>query len=216
MLPELGLPRGAVTELCSPVGLARCTQLALAACASEQRSSEPVWCAWIDGSGSLYAPGVARAGVDLDHLLVVRPDPSDLVRVAVRVTASRVFSVVVIDRCGIPGAELGDVTSSRTAPSRTAPSRSAPSRTAPSNAAPKKRIRWDIAVRRLALAAKSSDCTVLLLSRTSRAHAQPLPVATRIELSRPGTDRLLVSITKDRRGRLSGPVPLPLASMSKR
>ena len=81
VLPDGGLPRGAIVELSAPHGLARATTLALAACASAQAEArirgaagtEGAWCAWIDCDGSLFAPAVMRAGVDAARLLVVRP-----------------------------------------------------------------------------------------------------------------------------------------------
>ena len=115
---------------------------------------------------------------------MVRPDPEDVARISVRVTASGVFSVVVIDRSGVPGAELGEI-----------------------------RARWNIAVRRLALAAEANSTTVLLLSTTSVARKEALPTAMRLELSRPSHDRLSLRITKDRRGRLSGPVAVDMLDL---
>lgn len=220
-LPDGGLPSGAVVELCAPSGLGRATSLALSACAAAQRESrqlrgrvsEPVprdgeaaapshpstsptwqsdasnWTAWVDPSdpsrGSLFAPALASAGVDLARLLVVRPDPEDVARISVRLATSRLFRVIVIDRSGLPGAA---VTS---------------------------RARWSTVVRRLALAAESSDTTILLLSSTSLAHREPLPTAMRIELSRPNRDHLEINVTKDRRGRLPGPVSVPMAALKR-
>src|SRR5687767_6270495 len=57
VLPDGGLPRGAVVELASASGLGRATTVALAACAAAQRearlrSGDPAtvgaWCAFID------------------------------------------------------------------------------------------------------------------------------------------------------------------------
>ncbi|MBW2458504.1 MAG: recombinase A [Deltaproteobacteria bacterium] len=220
-LPDAGLPRGGVVEIGSPAGLGRATALALAACVSAQRGSaqrgsaqrasaqrasaqrasaqrasaqraslpatseeDCAWCAWIDSSHTLYAPGVIQAGVELERLLVVRPDPEDIARIAVRVTASGAFSVVVIDRSGVPGAGLGD-----------------------------SRARWHIVVRRLALAAEANHTTVLLLSSTSVARKEALPTAMRLELSRPNHERLSLRITKDRRGRLRGPISVDLLDL---
>jgi hypothetical protein len=179
LLPDAGLPRGGVVEIGSPAGLGGATRLALTACVAAQRSvaGESAWCAWIDSSNTLYAPGVIQAGIDLERLLVVVPDPVDVARIAVRITSSGVFSMVVIDRSGVPGAELGDT-----------------------------RARWHIAVRRLALAAEANHTTILLLSTTSMARKESLPTAMRLELSRPSHERLSLRITKDRRGRLTGPV----------
>ncbi len=188
VLPDRGLPYGSVVEICSPNGLARATQLALSACVSAQNQSRASssdgdcsWCSWVDASRSLFAPGVVRAGVDLERLLIVQPDPQDIARVGVRLVSSRLFSVVVLDRCGIPGGELNE-----------------------------QRTRWDIAVRRLALAAERSDTIILLLSKLSQSQQRSLPTSLRIELSRPSLDRLSLRISKDRRGRISGPHTISL------
>jgi recombination protein RecA len=79
VLPDHGLPRGAVIELAIHGGSALGTSLGLAACKAAQQAAverggaRNVWCAFLDPSGTLYAPGVAAAGVDLERLLVVRP-----------------------------------------------------------------------------------------------------------------------------------------------
>ncbi|HEY4121181.1 MAG TPA: recombinase A [Byssovorax sp.] len=194
LLPDGGVPRGAVVELASPGGLARATTLALAVCAAAQReatarggaASAGAWCAWIEGAGSLFAPAAARAGVDLARLLVVRPPradegrgaserPRDLLgRVAVRVASSRVFSIVVVDAAGVPGA-----------------------------LARERLDRWSTAVRRLALAVEGSDTSVLLLTDSRARRSLPLPVAMRIELERPAFDRVALRIAKERGGRVS-------------
>ena len=178
LLAGLELPRGSVVELTAPSGLARTTQLALIACATAQRISRALshdgdsrWCGWIDATGSLYAPAVVEAGVELTRLLVVRPDAEELAKIAVCMAASRLFSVLVLDRAGVPGASV----------------------TA-------KRTRWDIAVRRLALACESSDTTVILLSDEHVAKSAPLPVAMRIEVTRPDSTRLSLRVVTDRRG----------------
>jgi recombination protein RecA len=177
-LPDAGLPRAAVVEVAGSAGLGGITRLALAACHAAQRE-DASWCAWVDPSATLYAPGVRAAGVDLERLLVVRPEPEEMAKVAVRLVQSGVFSVVVLDRAGVPGAM----------PGRT-------------------RIRWPTAVRRLALAASESDATVLLVSTVEQARAEPLPVALRLELGRPAPERIAIRVTKDRRGRL-GTAVLP-------
>lgn len=190
LVDGIELPRGAVVELASPMGLGRSTQLALAACANAQRLSrelshdgEPRWCGFIDPSGSLYAPAVTEAEVALERLLVVRPDPESVAKVAVRMATSRLFAVLVIDRCGVPGVEFD---------------------------AP--RTRWDIAVRRLALACESSDTTVIVLSDLERARRDALPVAMRIELTRPECHLASLRIVKDRRGGQGGARMLELAA----
>jgi recombination protein RecA len=210
VLPEGGLPRGGVVEIASPRGLARATSIALAACAGAQaearlrggEETEGAWCAWIDPMGSLYAPAVARAGVDLARLLVVRPPicaralcghppaqprsaqepPSaTLARVAVRMATSRAFLVLVIDAVGVPGAWQGEDLA-----------------------------RWVNVVRKLALAMEGSDGAVLLLTDRLAARPMPLPVAMRIEVERPAEDRLTIRVAKDRRGRVTAPAPVPL------
>lgn len=186
-LPDGGLPRGAVVELASPYGLARTTSMALAACASAQAEAKlrggegtaGAWCAWIEVGGAqptLFAPAAARAGVDLSRLLVIRPPAAQLARAAARAAESRVFSVIVIDLVGVPGKR-----------------------------AEARLDRWVNPVRRLAIAVEGMETTVLILSDSLSPRPLPLPVAMRIELERPGVDRISVAIAKDRRGRVSGP-----------
>jgi len=45
------------------------------------------------------------------------------------------------------------------------------------------------------------------------ARKEALPTAMRLELSRPSHDRLSLRITKDRRGRLSGPIAVDVADL---
>src|SRR3954470_13038761 len=71
LLPDGGFPRG-VVELSTPRALGGATTVALAAVRAAQAKDPRAWCAWIDPEATLYAPGVARAGVDLARLLVVR------------------------------------------------------------------------------------------------------------------------------------------------
>lgn len=188
-LPEGGLPRGAVVELSAPQGLARATTLALALCASAQNEAKlrgeadtrGAWCAFLDPTASLFAPAMARIGVDLERLLVVRPSADDLARVAVRVASSNAFSVVVVDTVGVPGAR-----------------------------AEVRLERWVTIVRRLALAVEGSDTTVLLLTDASASRAMPLPTAMRIELDRVAEDKLALRVAKDRRGRVTAPQSITL------
>jgi recombination protein RecA len=188
-LPEGGLPRGAVVELSAPQGLARATTLALSLCASAQaearlrgeNNTQGAWCAFLDPTESLFAPAVARAGVDLGRLLVIRPTLEDLARVAVRVAQSHAFSVVVVDTAGVPGGR-----------------------------AETRLDRWVTIVRRLALAVEGSDTTVLLLTDASASRAMPLPAAMRIELERLTEDRLGLRVAKDRRGRVTAPHSIEL------
>ncbi len=197
-LPDGGLLRGAVVEIASPYGLARATSIALAACASAQAEAKlrggegtaGAWCAWIEAGDSkagppptsLFAPAVARAGVDLGRLLVIRPPADALARVAVRTAASRVFSVIVVDLAGVPGRRQDQ-----------------------------RLDRWVNPVRRLAMAVEGQDATVLLLTDALAPRSLPLPVAQRLEIERPAMDRLLLTVAKDRRGRVAPPrsVALP-------
>jgi len=198
-LPDGGLPRGAVVELTSMRGLGRATSFALSACASAQalarlRSGDDrtvgAWCAYLDPDATLYAPGVIRAGVDLRRLLVVRPDPSALGRVAVRVAASRAFSLLVVDTASLPGVDAHEKPSLD---------------------------RWANVVRRLALSIERSDTTVLLLTDASAHRSVVLPTAMRIELNQSsvGSARnevLTLRVAKDRQGRVGGTVPVSLST----
>ena len=89
-------------ELSVRGGAALATRIGLSTChgaqqrAHEQGGQTP-WCAFVDPSASLHGPGVARAGVTLERLLVVRPPLSALSRVALRIVESKAFAVVVID-----------------------------------------------------------------------------------------------------------------------
>jgi len=189
LLPDGGLPRGAVVELCAASGLGQSTRLALAACGAAQRQAgdharlgrHGAWCAWIDVSSALFAPGVVRAGVELERLLVLRPRPEMVTRLAVRLAASQLFSVLVVERVGVPGTGLE-----------------------------LPRARWELTTRRLALALEGSECTVVLLSSLARARAEQLPVALRLELTRPEHEQLQVRVSKERHGRLRGPERIAL------
>ena len=199
-MPDAGLPIGAVVEIASPRGLARATSIALAACAAAQSEARlrggddataGAWCAWIEPQATLFAPGVARAGVDLTRLLVVRPQLEALSRVALRVAASRVFSVVVVDAAGVPGGA------------------------ATPGAHDRSMDRWSTAVRRLALAVEGSDTTVILLTDKQAQRTMPLPVALRLELERPSEDRITLRVAKDRRGRVAPPASIATADLTR-
>jgi len=191
-LPDQGLLRGGVVELSvlAPGGLS--TTLALAAIKSFQRSHvaslsqkiEP-WCAFVDPSGTLYAPGVAASGVALERLLVVRPPLEALGRVAIKLAESGVFELVVVDTLGVLGSSL-DFSLAR----------------------------FGRVVRRLSMAVDGTEKSVLLLTDGRVPRSLPLPVAQRIELTRPSRERLLVRIAKDRRGRISRPRPVAWAQGS--
>lgn len=170
---ESGLLEGGVVELSIGGGVALGTSLALSVCrhAQEQallREGHNVWCAFIDPRGSLYAPGVAAAGVDLSRLLVLHPDESSLSRVALRLVEARHFSVVVIDTLGVPGASLDT-----------------------------ELVRWVQVVRRLERALHLSSSTVILLTDQYAKRPLPLPVTKRYELVRTSNHDLAVRVARD-------------------
>ncbi len=189
LLPDGGLPRG-VVELTSPRALGGATSVALAAVRAAQAKDLRAWCAWIDPEATLYGPGVVRAGIDLARLLVVRPLRAEIGRVAVKVVASRGLDVVVVDLDPIPLARID----AKEVPSRR---RGVPETTL---------------VRRLALAAEEAGTTVLLLTDTRVPRSSALPVALRIELSRPTPDDLSMRVAKDRRGRIGLARTVPMRS----
>ena len=185
-LPDAGLLKGAVVELTVLGAAALATSIGLLACRSAQQASQELggimpWCAFIDPSRSLYAPGVAELGVELEQLLVVRPAVEALSRVALRLVESQCFAVVVIDTVGVPGAELNVSLG-----------------------------HWPRVVRRLAMAVESSQCSVLLITDRAQRRPLPLPVAQRIELQRSQAHKLILQVAKDRRGRISKPRPIVL------
>lgn len=198
VLPDGGLPRGAVVEVASAHGLARATSLALLACAAAQREARlrsgdahtvGAWCAFIDPWSTLNAPALAPSGVDASRLLVVRPPLDAISRIAVRIAESRAFSLVAIDTVGVPGAAL-----------------------ASSHMIDSVRLeRWPTVVRRLAIAVERSDTTIVLLTDMTAPRALPLPVSMRLELSRTSTshdDQWLVRVAKERHGRVTQPSAL--------
>lgn len=185
LLPDGGLPRGAVVELAVSGTAALGTSVALAACRAAQSpragaqalatAAGQAWCAFIDPTGSLYAPAAARAGVNLGRLLVLRPNAEALSRTALRLVESQAFPLVVVDLAGVPGKPL-DVPLAG----------------------------WARVVRRLAIAVEQTESMVLLLTDAAAARPLPLPVAQRFELGLLG-DQLSVRVAKDRRGRIAGP-----------
>ncbi len=165
-LHEGRLLQGGVVELSISGGAALGTSLALHACRyaqvrSQERYGQNVWCAFVDPRGSLYAPGAASLGVDLSRLLVVRPEESNLSRVALRLVEAQVFPVVIIDTMGVPGAGV-EVSLTR----------------------------WIPIVRRLSRAVEGTQSTVLLLTDQGVKRPLPLPVAQRFELTRSSIKKL--------------------------
>lgn len=187
VLPDGGLPRG-IVELAAPGKLGGATSVALAAVCAAQSRNPSAWCAWIDPEGSLHAPGVVAAGVDLSRMLVVRTPRPLLGKVGVKVVSSGAFGVVVVDVDAL-------------IPSHSSGALGAPGVLAVS--LPRSRG-WapELLVRKLALAAEPSGATVLLLTDASKPRAASWPVALRLELSRPDARSLTVSVAKERRGRV--------------
>ncbi len=105
VLPDGGLPHAVVEITCAHHAFAGATRVAVTAIAAAQRRSTSAWCAWMDASATLFAPGLARAGVDLARLLVVRPSLSLLPRVVVMSATSGAFDVVVVETHGLRRAE---------------------------------------------------------------------------------------------------------------
>lgn len=211
VLPRGGLAYGSVTELQVQGTSGAATSFALCACrAAQQRffqhspfhqpqpraswasspeatrgtlqtQSRSPWCAFLDPTASLFAPGVARLGVDLAHLLVARPDVEAVSRVALRIAEANLVSVLVIDLAGAmpqgyakgPGQASIDEHS------------------------------WQRAVRRLALAVKSAPTSVLLITRAEQFQSQPLPTHLRMEFVRRSAESFDLRVAKDRTGRIS-------------
>jgi recombination protein RecA len=178
-LPDGGLLKGSVVELMVAGATALATSIGLSACRSAQQAAAKLggdtpWCTFVDPSRSLYAPGVAELGVNLERLLVVRPSLEALSRTALRLVESQCFAVVVIDTVGMPGAEL-DVPLGN----------------------------WPRIVRRLAMALEGSQSSVLLITDVGARRPLTLPVAQRIELHRASAHKLILQVAKDRRGRIS-------------
>jgi recombination protein RecA len=185
LLPDGGLMRGGVVEL-AITGSGLGTTLGLAAVRAFQARAEASfatrvkpWCAFVDPSSTLYAPGVAASGVALERMLVVRPPAEAVSRVALKLAESGVFELVVVDLLGTLGEEL-DFSLAR----------------------------FGRVVRRLSMAVDGTNKSVLLLTDARVERALPLPVAQRIELTRSAVDRLSARIAKDRRGRVSARRPL--------
>ena len=94
ILPDGGLPHAVVEITSAHHAFAGATRVAVSAIAAAQRRSTSAWCAWMDADSTLYAPGLARAGIDLGRLLVVR---SVNPRVVVTCASSGAFDIVVVE-----------------------------------------------------------------------------------------------------------------------
>jgi len=102
LLPDGGLPHAVVEITCSHALYAGATRIAVAAVRAVHGRDPRAWCAWIDSDSTLYAPGLAQAGIDLGRLLVVRPPQKPFLRgvgprVTVKVSSSGAFDIVVVE-----------------------------------------------------------------------------------------------------------------------
>jgi hypothetical protein len=202
VLPDRGLPRG-VVEIASPVGKhgairGGATTIALRAMRAVHEADERAWCAWIVPARGTppYAPAVAQAGVDLERLLVVRPEPAAVARTVVKVGTSGAFDLVVVDALGGLDGRLAQK-----------PLSGLLARCARSS----NRADGSVVVRKLALAAEEKGTTFVLLTDAYAARPVPWPVALRLEVER-RQESLAIRITKDRRGRASAQHVVRLAS----
>lgn len=161
-----------VIELSSEGGIALGTSVALRACLRIQQNARSAfgvvpWCAFIDPTDSLYAPGVHASGVDLQRLLVVRPDEENIVRVTLRLIESKVFPLVVVDLKGLPGESFDPSLNS-----------------------------WVRVVRRISRALEGTSHSVLLLTDKNAKRTLPLPVTERLLLSRRSVTDLQITVSK--------------------
>ncbi len=183
-LPDGTFPHG-VVELSSPYALGGTTRIAFSAVRTAQKKSADACCAWLDPFCTLYGPGAKWAGVDLARLFVVRPPESELGRIAVKVVRSGAFDVVVVD---IDPVGTTVITGKH-----------------------KNEKAMHVVVRKLALAAEETGCTVILITDSRRPRALPWPVAMRLELERrPG--KLGVRVAKERYGRIGNQTWMPFCS----
>lgn len=193
-LPQGGLPYGNVVELQVHGASGAATSFALCACRAARvragSGTEPGngWSAFIDPSRTLFAPGVAQLGIDLERLLVIRPELKSVERVAVRIAEAKVASVIVIDLRGAMAELTCDIR------------------------------RWQSAVRRLSLAIQQLPTCVLMITPTQAGRHSPnvspsmaplsiapLPVAMRLEFTRLSAETFEIRIGKERTGRTSPP-----------
>ncbi len=166
---------GKVIELCV-TGPSLGTSVALSACRTAQQrarhdTGQTAFCAFVDSSASLYAPGVHASGVELQRLLVVRPEPESLSRVTLRLVESKFFPLVVVDLMILPGSDKEIALAT-----------------------------WVRVVRRLSLALENTQNTVVLLTEKHARRPLCLPVAQRIELSRTSHQEMRLGVPKSTQG----------------
>ena len=196
-LPEHGLAYGQVIELRARGASGAVTSFALCACRAAQcraaqcRADQGAaghwqgrsqhawmngqWCAFIDPTATLFAPGLAQLGVQLNRLLIVRPDVESVARVAVRIAEAKIVSVLVIDLRGA----MGDLSFDG--------------------------HRWQRTIRRLSLVVKQLATCVLVMTQAQPHQALPLPVSMRLEFNRPSSEFFEMRVAKERTGRISPP-----------
>ena len=222
---------GGVTELQVRGASGAATSFALAACRAAQqrgrqleaggsRSEGSVWCAFIDPSASLFAPGVTRLGVDLAYLLVTRPETDAIDRVAVRIAEANLVAVLIIDLRGVVQHSVvqhsvvqHSVVQPSAVPLNTARS---PSQQGTRAARSLDEHSWQRTVRRLSLAIKSSSTSVLLITQAEQFQSLPLPTFQRLELTRRSQTSFELRVAKERTGRVSGPRVFPCSIFDQR
>ena len=106
ILPDGGMPHAVVELVCSHEAFAGATRVAVSAVRAALERDARAWCAWIDADCTLFAPGLARAGVALDRLFVVRPREKDLARVIVKTASSGAFDILIVELRGVRGEKL--------------------------------------------------------------------------------------------------------------
>lgn len=200
ILPSGGLPTGKVIELSLSGGAACGTQMALWACRAAQQQAQlngtESWCAFIDPSASLHAPGVLSNGVSLTRLLVLRPAFEDVERVALRLSEANVFSVIIIDLVGVPWL------SARAAARSTRPG--------PQLELNAKRQNWNRTVRQLALRLEHTQACVIVLTDAEAHRSLPLPVALRLHM-RADARGVSLQVVKESQGRVGARGTVPWA-----
>lgn len=175
-LPGGGLPQGQVVELqlasSSSLGTRLCFGALRAAQEQAVLQGGEAWCAFVDPEKSLYAPALVQAGVDLERLLVVQPEPRALSRVVIQLVEARAFSVIVVD--------LGQV---RREFSTREWSRA-------------------VRRMALAIENTKAVVVLLTSATRASGALSGLPVGLRVRLRRQTADRVSVAITKDKQGRV--------------